>query len=151
MENYGFMKDLDRDELAVSNTQGIIFEECQHLGVDAVDYITKFMHSSVAEDLDNMKSGVYSAGSAPLKRYILRQIEPVEPYDESRHINEDALHWVGYIYRYWVNLLGTPSREIIGIVPVEKALNCYPAYHSMGNREAISHMRRQFSQIFDCP
>lgn len=145
MEEYGFSKDLNRDELTVSNTQGIICEECQDLGVDAIDYITKFMLSSVAEDLDNMKSGVYSAGSAPLKRYILQHIEPVTMYREDNHINENALHWVGYIYRYWAYLLGTASKDIIRTISVEQALQCYPAYHSMGNSEAISRMIRKFS------
>ena len=145
MEKYGFRKDLNSDELAVSNTQAIIFEECQGLGVDAVDYATKFMHSKAAEELDRMKSGVYSAGSAPLKRYILQQVTPVQPYNDSRHINEDALHWVGYIYRYWTYLLGTPSKDVVQMVPVEKALRCYPAYHCMGNKEAVSRMVRQFS------
>ena len=144
MEKYGFRKDLNRDELNVSNTQGIIFEECQELGVDAIDYLTKFMHSSAAEELDRMKPGVFSAGSAPLKRYILRMIEPVKPYSENSHISEDALHWVGYIYRYWSYLLGTPSREIVQTVPVETAIRCYPAYHCMGNSEAISRMLRKF-------
>jgi len=144
MEEYGFNKDLSRDELAVSRTQGIIFEECQYLGVDAIDYITKFMHSSAAEELDKMQSGVYSAGSAPLKQYILKQIEPVEPYNEKKHINEDALNWLGYIYRYWVNLLGVSSKELIDNIPVDSALAFYPAYHCIGNKEAISHLRHQF-------
>jgi len=143
MEEYGFRKDLDRDELAVSNTQGIIFEECQDLGVDAIDYATKFMHSRAAEELDRMKSGVYSAGSAPLKRYALRMIEPVKTYSPENHVSEEALHWVGYIYRYWSYLLGTPSNEIVQAMPVKEALMCYQAYHCMGNREAISRMLRK--------
>ena len=145
MEEYGFKKDLNRDELTVSNTQGIICEECQDLGVDAVDYVSKFMLSSVAEDFDKMKSGIYSAGPAPLKRYILQRIEPVSSYSEDKHVNEDALHWVGYIYRYWSYLLGMASKDIVKLVPVEKALRCYPAYHSMGNSEAISRMLRRLS------
>lgn len=142
MEEYGFSKDLSRDELAVANTQGIIFEECQALGVDAVDYITKFMHSETAENLDVMKQGVFSAGSAQLKRYALEQIKPVKHFETASHVNEEALYWVGYIYRYWSYLLGTHSRDIIRTVPVEKALLCYPAYHCMGNKEAISKMVR---------
>ena len=145
MAEYDFSKDLSRDELTVSNTQGIICEECQELGVDAVDYITKFMLSNVAEDLDKMKSGVYSAGSAHLKRYILQQIEPVAPYSEDKHIREDALHWVGYIFRYWSYLLNMSSKDIVQLVPVETALRCYPAYHSMGNSEAISRILRRCS------
>ena len=142
MVKYGFNKDLNRDELAVANTQGIIFEECQGLGVDAVDFITKFMQSKTAEDLDNMISGVYSAGSAPLKRYILHQVDPVKCFDENNYINENALYWIGYIYRYWAFLLGTPSKDIIRSFPIDKALLCYPAYHCMGNKEAISKMTR---------
>jgi len=142
MEEFGFSKDLNRDELCVSNTQAIIFEECQDLGVDAIDYITKFMHSRAAEELDKMKSGVFSAGAAPLKRYILSMIEPVKQYDKERHVDEDALHWVGYVYRYWSYLLGTPSDEIVQTVPVDIALRYYPSYHCMGNIEAISKMIR---------
>ena len=144
MEKYGFEKDLDYDELAVANTQGIIFEECQGLGVDADDYITKFMQSEAAEELDKMIPGVFNAGSAPLKRYILNQIEPVMRFNENRRIDEEALYWIGYIFRYWVFLLGMPSKVIIHIVPVKKALQCYPAYHSMGNKEAISRMARLY-------
>ena len=141
MEKYGFSKDLSRDELAVSRTQGIIFEECQYLGVDAVDYTTRFMRSHMAVLLDQMESGIFSAGSAPLKRCILREIEPVKQYSAENHINENALYWVGYIYRYWANLLGVSSTEIVSAMPVEDALAFYPAYHCMGNKEAISHMK----------
>jgi hypothetical protein len=142
MNNYGFNKDLSRDELIVANNQGIIFEECQDLGVDAIEYVTKFMKCPIAQGLDEMQSGVYSAGAAPLKRYALEMISPVADYDADRHINEDALAWVGYIYRYWNYLLGTPSREIIETIPAVTALECYPAYHCMGNAEAISKMLR---------
>ena len=143
MEKFGFRKDLNRDELCVSNTQGIIFEECQNLGVDAIDYTTKFMHSRAAEELDRMKPGVFSAGAAPLKQYILRMIKPVKLYSSENHVSEEALHWVGYVYRYWSYLLGTSSSEIVQTVPVDTALQCYPAYHCMGNSEAISRMLRK--------
>ena len=143
MGKYGFRKDLSRDELLVANNQGIIFEECQYLGVDAVEYITKFMDGEIAKALDDMEPGVYSAGSAPLKRAALNLMSPVEPYNESRRLNEDALAWLGYIYRYWNYLLGMPSKEIVKAVPVDTALRCYPAYHCMGNVEAISKMLRE--------
>ncbi|MCL2086649.1 MAG: hypothetical protein FWH05_03540 [Oscillospiraceae bacterium] len=140
MEEYGFNKDLDSYELAWANNQGIVFEECQDLGADAVDYITKFMLSEVAENIDKRVYPYSCAGAAPIKRTAYQKNQPIKPYSDNNHINEDTLYWIGYIYRYWQNLLGTSSKEIIKIVPVEKAMAFYPACHSMGNKEAIARM-----------
>ena len=140
MEKFDFSKDLNPDELAVANTQGIIFEECQYKGLDAKDFITSFMQSSVAEQLDNMEPGIFSAGAAQISRYALGAMKPVKKLDEKNRAYDAELYWVGYIYRYWAYLLGTPSREIIAITPAEQALRCYPAFHCMGNKEAVAQM-----------
>ena len=140
MGEYGFSKDLDLDELAVVNTQGIVFEECQYKEMDANDFITKFMQSRVAAELDSMESGVFSAGASQLNRYALELIGPVKKLNNKNRAFDDQLYWVGYIYRYWAYLLGTPSNEIIKITPAKRALQCYPAFHCMGNKEAIAQM-----------
>jgi hypothetical protein len=89
---------------------------------------------------------VYSAGAAPLKQYILQVIEPVKPFSENQRCDTDALYWVGYIFRYCAYLTGMTSKQIIERISVEDALRCYPAYHCMGNKEAIERMLRMFSK-----
>ena len=140
MEEYDFSKDLNPDELAVANNQGIIFEECQYKGMDAEDYITKFMQCPVAVQLDNMESGIFSSGASQLASYAMAVMGEVKKLDERKRAYDAELYWIGYIYRYWSYLLGMPSNEIIEVAPVEQALRCYPAFHCMGNKEAIAQM-----------
>jgi len=58
-------------------------------------------------------------------------------------IGDQVMYWIGYIYRYWSFLTGQTSREIIEIAPVEKLVNLYSGYHTLGCWEAIELLNSQ--------
>ena len=87
-----------------------------------------------------MEPGLFSVGASQINSYAMGVIKSVKKLDENNRAYDAELYWVGYIYRYWAYLLGTPSKEIIEITPAEQALRCYPAFHCMGNKEAIAQM-----------
>lgn len=127
-------KELDGDESEVCNTQATMFEFCQYkLNCDAFDFVNKFMYSEIASDMDN--GDILYADSDPLQLLeTIPEVFPLVPMSEKKSI--DALHWIGYLYRYWA-WLGVPSKDIIQTLPVEKAYAAYNGLHTLSIREAI--------------
>ena len=117
-------------ELDIIEKQAELFEDCQSLlRVDAFDFIEKFMCNRIAEDT------VMFSDAAPKQiiEWLLKSVD-IKPLLEEKYT--DALYWIGYLYRYWT-LMGTPSTDIIKVVPVEKAYMLYSGYHTLGVQEAI--------------
>ena len=119
------------DELDVVEKQGMLFSSCQNeFDVDAFDFIKKFMQTQLAEDIS-----VFSATSIKqIGEHLLNMVD-VMPLTEKKYT--EALYWIGYLYRYW-NYMGTPSKEIVKIAPVEKAYVLYSGYHCLDVQEAIA-------------
>lgn len=127
-------KELDKHERKVCHIQAALFEFCQQeYKCDAFDFITKFMSSDFAADIDNNGSSYYSLNSFDYINSIRNKITIV-PLSERKYT--EALHWIGYLYRYW-SWLGTPSNEIIQIVPVSKAYSVYRTFHTLDVMDAI--------------
>jgi hypothetical protein len=127
-------KELTGFELAVCENQAVLFEECQlTYKCDAFDFVEKFMCGDVAAEMDNKISSFHNTGTKQLGDYFLSQ-ETVQPL--SKRKSTEALFWLGYVYRYWA-WLGTPSKEIIEIAPVERAYMLYEGFHTLDVKEAI--------------
>jgi len=143
MENSHFDIDYEPDyfELALCEQQGRLFKECQYdFERDAIDFITKFMKSSIAADIDRPLSFYHSMGIKPIGEYFLQEAN-VLPVQEGNIIDNDALFWIGYTYRYWA-FMGESSKEIIEQAPVERALWVYPGYHTLAVAEAIRMFKK---------
>ncbi|MCL2153737.1 MAG: hypothetical protein FWH57_12435 [Oscillospiraceae bacterium] len=118
------------DELDVIEKQAELFENCQSaLNVDAFDFIEKFMQSHIAEDTASFST----AQNEQIGKALLRAVG-IKPLQEQKY--SEALYWIGYLYRYWT-LMGTPSKDVIKVAPVEKAYILYNGYHTLGVQEAI--------------
>jgi len=121
--------------LAVCNNQAKIFEDIQDIyEKDAIDFITKFMQSEVAERMGIGITAFNNTGSKQLGEYFLSITNDILPLTQNRYIA--ALSWMGYMYRYWA-WMGMPSKEIINIAPAEKAYMLYGGYHTLDIQEAV--------------
>ena len=127
-------KELNSDEREVCHVQAALFELCQNrLQCDAFDFVYKFMHSNIAADMDCGELEYYDVDPLELLNTlpITLLLQPMTGKKSTA-----ALHWVGYFYRYWA-WLGTPSKQIIQVVPVENAYAAYGSLHTLDVREAI--------------
>ena len=131
----------DSFQLAVCKQQGRLFRECQYdFESDGIDFITKYMNSTIAAETDRPSSFYHSMGIKALGEYFLQEAT-VKPFQESREIDPDALFWIGYAYKYWA-FMGESSKEIIIQAPVERALLVYPAYHMLAVSEAVRMFKK---------
>jgi hypothetical protein len=134
LNNTNWDKELTPDEREVCSTQGVLFEFCQYdLNCDAFDFVNKFMVSDIAADIDKGNPAYYTADPFQMLYDIGKRLALIKA---NENYNADALHWIGYMYRYWA-WLGTPSRNIIQIAPVEKAYATYPGLHTLAVGDAI--------------
>jgi hypothetical protein len=136
-------KELTGDEREVCHVQAALFALCQkEYQCDAFDFVTKFMESDIAADMD--KRGLDYGKRDPFEFIAsLRGKLVAAPINEKK--DAMALHWVGYVYRYWA-LLGMPSKDIVNIVPVESAYEVYYSFHTLDVREAIGMLAAQFER-----
>jgi len=136
-------RELTPDEREICHTQAALFAFCQKdYQYDAFDFITKFMKSDIAASIDT-NGAEYSSMKPSEFIESLRGKLTALPLSERRSV--EALHWVGYIYRYWA-WLGTPSKEIINVVPVEDAYSVYYSFHTLDVKEALSMLVSQVAQ-----
>lgn len=127
-------KELNSDEREVCHTQAEVFESSQfEYNWDAFDFITKFMNSDLAADMDKNTPAYYTLEPEQLLATLPDALNP-NPIIEKKSIS--ALHWIGYLYRYWA-CMGTPSKDIIKLVPVREAYLDYVALHTLSVKEAI--------------
>ena len=133
--NYDLRIDWERegfslDELDIIEKQAELFECCQSaLNVDAFDFIEKFMRSKIAEDTAEFSN----AHNEQIGKTLIDSVG-IKPLSDMKYT--EALYWIGYLYRYWT-LMGTPSKDVINVAPVEKAYILYNGYHTLGLQEAI--------------
>ena len=133
----GFDKELSAFEIAVCETQGDLFEESQYdFECDAIDFVTQFMSSEIAESLDKDLSMCHTWGIQQTGETLMSMVN-IKKHSGDKYIRRDCLSWVGYLYRYWAWWLGTPSKEILEAVPAELACAMYDGYHTLDVEAAI--------------
>ena len=127
-------KAITSDEREVCHTQAALFEFCQNkLNCDAFDFITNFMQGEVAADIDNNGPAYYDVNPFEFIDSVRDKV-PMRPISEKKYT--EALHWIGYLYRYWA-WLGLPSKDIIQAVPVNDAYDAHYSLHTLDVRDAI--------------
>ena len=137
----GYENDVYGFDLDVCNRQGILFESSQlydKYPCDAEDFVTKFMKSDFAKDMDGELSNCHVWGDQQFFDEIFLSYT-VKPFDETRFINPDIMYWIGYLTRYWNFWLGTSSAEIITKFPFPILVNAY-GLHTVGPQEAIQQL-----------
>jgi len=81
--------------------------------------VNEFMQGKIAEDMDKDVPAYYDADPFNMLKSLPTAMS-LQPLMNEK--SAEALHWIGYLYRYWA-LLGTPSKDIIQIVPVDVDLS----------------------------
>lgn len=129
-------------ELALCDTQGKLFELSARRGYNSEAFIKAYMNSSVAADMDLDFHHVQWAG----KEYVLARLEE-ECEDKlttgGTILDEDTLHWIGYLYRYWNLYNRESSRAIYKQAPYKIMSVVYLMYHTMSPELAIERLKEK--------
>jgi len=136
----GYENDLIPFELNVCTQQGNLFEECQFYDYpcDAEDFVTKYMKSYIAEELDKERSNFHVFGTQQLFDEMLAAYN-VKKCNKESLTNPEIMFWVGYITRYWTFWLGTSSSDIITSYGFKYLCSMY-GQHLVGAQEAIQNI-----------
>ena len=127
------MKTLDADARSLCRMQALVFERSVQLQCASAVFIRRFMNSNVALRMDG--GGFLSESSSP--EGVLTEVEG--QYGKSTYgsvtFSAEELHWMGYLYRYWVCLFGKPSAAVYKIIGANELRGLFPrTTHSIRNR-----------------
>lgn len=127
-------------QMTLCDTQGQLFELAAERGYASETFIKAYMTSAVAADMDKEFHHIQWAGKA----YILSRMED-ELADQlvkgGEIYDNEALYWMGYIYRYWHFYTGESSREIYKQAPAKTMNVVYLMYHTMSPEMAIDRLK----------
>ncbi len=124
----------------LSDMQGKIFEMSRVKGYDSESFISAFMTSQIADDLDADFNHMQWAG----KEYVMDRIERElkeklikggEVYDT------ETLYWTGYVYRQWHYYTGETSKDIYKQAKAKRMRSIYYPYHTMSVEMAIDRIK----------
>lgn len=129
------MKQLNADCLALCRMQALVFEGSVKLECGSAVFIRRYMNSGVAHrmDADGFMSGSISPES------VIAEVE--SEYGSSSYgsvkYSAEELHWMGYLYRYWVFRFGMSSASVYKAIGANELRSLFFAYHSLDPEQAI--------------
>ena len=130
------MKEMDKDGLLLCQMQANIFVmSLQYTESSSEIFIRRFMNSNIAKEFDS--SSILNDSINELG--ILKSIENEygkTSYGKKKY-SEDALYWIGYLYRYMSYIYDISSKQAYKIIK-EKELNLlFYSYHTLDCKKAI--------------
>ncbi len=132
-------------KLALSDMQGKLFEMSRERGYDSESFISAFMTSQIADDLDADFNHVQWAG----KEYVMERIEN-ELKDKIVKGGElydiETLYWMGYVYRQWHYYTGESSKDIYKQAKAKTMRATYYPYHTMSVEMAIDRLKESYRE-----
>lgn len=132
-------------QMALCDTQGLLFELAAERGYASEAFVKAYMTSAVAADMDKEFHHIQWAGKA----YILSRMgdELADQLIKGGEIyDKEALYWMGYIYRYWHFYTGENSREIYKQAPAKTMNVVYLMYHTMSPEMAIDRLKEAYEK-----
>lgn len=127
-------------QMALCDTQGQLFELSAEQGYTSESFIKAYMTSDVASDMDKEFHHIQWAGKAYILSRMEEELSGVLTKDGEVY-DQEALYWMGYLYRYWHFYTGESSREIYKQAPARTMNVVYLMYHTMSPELAIDRLK----------
>ncbi len=131
---------LDKLQSTLCEMQGKLFKKSKEEGFSSEAFIKAFMRSQSAADLDKVFNHMQWAGEG----YILDRLKEENAAQlqlGGEQYDEEALYWIGYIYRYWHYYTGETSKQIYKQVNAKIINTAYLMYHTMSPGMAIDRLK----------
>ncbi|MDR0778868.1 MAG: hypothetical protein LBE48_05490 [Methanomassiliicoccaceae archaeon] len=125
--------------LTLQSVQGKLFENSLKRGFASEQFINAFMRSRCAADLDMEFNRLQWLG----EEYIMEELidEAGDKLIPGKQYSEDALYWIGYIYRYWHFHTSESSKEIVKQASARDMAIAYPGMHTENMDLAIEDLK----------
>ena len=133
------LRQMDAYGLKLCRYQAELFESsAQEVACSSKIFIRRFMNSDLAARMDS--EGFFFEATDKGNAY--EEIE--EQYGKSSYgknkLSAEELHWLGYIYRYWVYISGRSSKQVYRLMTSDELGKLYFPYHSLDPRQAIERI-----------
>lgn len=120
----------DELQLKLCDIQDRLFKLSAQKKHDSVAFVKAFMTSDTARAIDSKYNHMQWIG----QEYLLEEV--VDTAGDmittgGEIFLDDALYWMGYIYRYWHYYSGENSSKIYKQAPVETMKRNYMIFHTM--------------------
>lgn len=136
---------LDNLNRQICKIQGRLFELSFDEGYDSENFITVFMKSEVAQNLDSDYNRMQWVG----EEYILEELEEQEKENlikSGKIFDKEVLFWTGYLYRYWHYYKNQSSKKIVKIAPAKIVTRNYLMFHTLDVEKAIDNFIEMYNQ-----
>ncbi len=130
---------MDNISLKLCDIQGRLFELASKQNYDSEKFVSFFMDSDVASDLDATYNRMQWAG----EEYLLEEIianSNGKISISTDNISSDVMYWIGYVYRYWHFLKHEPSNKIYKQATFKTMKRNYMMFHTMDPEVAIENL-----------
>ncbi len=130
---------MDDMSLKLCDIQGRLFELSAKQGYDSQKFVSCFMQSDVARDLDSVYNRMQWAGEEYLLEELLCSGGDEIPHSGATASSE-AMYWIGYIYRYWHFYKKESSAKIYKQADFRTMKRNYMMFHTMDPELAIEDL-----------
>lgn len=103
------------------------------------------MTSDLAKDLDSEYNRMQWAGEEYLLEELLAACKK-KLTAKVKGVSEEALFWMGYIYRYWHFYTGEESSKIYKQAPFDTMNTNYLMFHTLDSEMAIENLKEIYRQ-----
>lgn len=130
---------MDSLQLKLCDIQGRLFELSSLQGYDSEKFISLFMASEVAKNLDSKYNRMQWAGEEYLLDEVVAESEGKLEKREKAY-SPEVMYWMGYLYRYWHYYKGEPSVKIYRQANAKTMMRNYMMFHTMDPELAIDDL-----------
>ena len=130
---------MDKLSLKLCDIQGRLFELSSKQGYDSEEFVSFFMGSNVAKDLDSVYNRMQWAGEEYLLEEVVADSDDKIPCP-GLAISPEMMYWMGYIYRYWHFYKNESSSKIYRQANFKTMKKNYMMFHTMDPELAIDDL-----------
>ena len=142
------MKKIDSDGKKLCSLQADLFEKSVvYLEMSSEIFVRRFMNSNVVLELDNES---FLSDTKTIEDIF---VELDEEYGKTSYgsvkYNQNAMYWVGYLYRYFAYTYDLSSKQVYKLLPLKEVIKTYLPYHTMDIEMAIERLLEAKNISFD--
>ena len=130
---------MERSQLSICNVQGRLFELASKNKYSSVQFISFFMNSKVAKELDSENTQINEIGEDCLLSALIDEVGDSLSKDGEVY-PQTIMYWIGYIYRYWHYLYEESSEIIYSYASADTLRVNYLMFHTMDPEMAIDNL-----------
>ena len=136
---------MDELQLKLCDIQGRLFELAAEKGFPGTAFVTVFMTSDTAKELDSRYNRMQWMGEEYLLEEVLSHAGD-KLSGGGEVYQKDVMYWIGYLYRYWHYCTGEISAKIMRQAPPATMKRNFLMFHTMDPVIAIEDLKEIHSQ-----